>query len=275
MNIEWDAKKYTDDFSFVPQYGAGVIDLIDLTKARTCLDLGCGNGALTAELQRRGLRVTGLDASPELLQIARAQHSDIPFMEADAASFALREPVDAVFSNAVFHWIDRERQMAMLCCVKKALRPGGQFVFEFGGKGNTARIHSALAAAFSARGHAYRMPFYFPSIGEYASLLDQIVRQDPLCRRLRRGRKRSHHPGSRGSAQTAALSGRQMVCRLRPTAHESRERSVRAFWKSKTVPYGRQQSDAGLVQPSAVSSQPRFAGRRSQVAGGGLRRLYP
>ena len=173
MNIEWDAKKYTDDFSFVPQYGAGVIDLIDLTKARTCLDLGCGNGALTAELQRRGLRVTGLDASPELLQIARAQHPDIPFMEADAASFALREPVDAVFSNAVFHWIDRERQMAMLSCVKKALRPGGQFVFEFGGKGNTALIHSALAAAFSARGHAYRMPFYFPSIGEYASLVEK------------------------------------------------------------------------------------------------------
>ena len=105
--------------------------------------------------------------------IARANYPDIPFICADATNFKLEKPVDAVFSNAVFHWIDRERQPAMLSCVYKALRKGGQFVFEFGGSGNNALIHEALRSEFEKRRYSYTVPFYFPGIGEYASLVEQ------------------------------------------------------------------------------------------------------
>lgn len=173
MNIQWDADKYTKDFSFVHQYGNGAAELIDCEKGSSLIDLGCGNGALTKALQEKGFRVIGMDSSEELLETARRKYPDIPFIRTDAADFSVEEAVDAVFSNAVFHWIDREKQAQMLACVYRALKKEGQFVFEFGGHGNNALIHGALREAFSEHGYVYKMPFYFPTIGEYAALVEQ------------------------------------------------------------------------------------------------------
>lgn len=172
MNIKWDANKYTEDFSFVHQYGNSVIEWIDADKGSSVLDLGCGNGALTKALQDKGYLVKGLDASGELLSIAKEKYPDIDFIQGDAADFTLPEPVDVVFSNAVFHWINKDRQQDMLQCVHNVLNENGQFVFEFGGHGNNQKIHSALAETFSEYGYCYEMPFYFPTIGEYAVMLE-------------------------------------------------------------------------------------------------------
>ncbi len=173
MNIAWDAGKYASDFSFVPKYGEGVADLLDLPAGSRVLDLGCGNGVLTAALRERGYDAFGLDASPELLDAARRDHPDIRFIHGDAACFALPEPVDGVFSNAVFHWIGGERQPVMLRCIRDALRPGGRLVFEMGGRGNNRLIHASLRRSFEKRGVSYEIPFYFPTVGEYAALLEE------------------------------------------------------------------------------------------------------
>ena len=155
MNIKWDADKYTSDFSFVHQYGNGVIDMIAADKNSTVLDLGCGNGALSKTLRDKGFIVKGIDASKELLDIAKKNYPDIEFIQADAADFSLPEPVDVVFSNAVFHWIDKEGQEDMLKRVHNALKDNGQFVFEFGGYGNNQIIHGALTKVFGERNHTY------------------------------------------------------------------------------------------------------------------------
>lgn len=173
MNIQWDADKYTKDFSFVHQFGNRVLDLLALDSTMSVLDLGCGNGALTKQLSEMGVRAIGLDESGAFLQTARQSYPDLEFIQADATEFALREKVDAVFSNAVFHWIEREQQPALLRCVYAALKNNGQFVFEFGGHGNNRLIHAALNTVFSERGLTYRMPFFFPTIGEYAALLER------------------------------------------------------------------------------------------------------
>ena len=172
MNIQWDAEKYGSDFSFVQQYGGGAAELVDPVPGGTLLDLGCGNGALTALLRDRGFQVMGMEASAEQLALAQRTYPNIPFVQGDAADFSLPEPVDAVFSNAVFHWIDKARQPDLLACVHRALKPGGQFVFEFGGAGNNRLIHGALAETFARRGLPYRNPFYFPTVGEYAGRLE-------------------------------------------------------------------------------------------------------
>ena len=172
MNIKWDAEKYTSDFSFVHQYGNNVIDLIDASENSTILDLGCGNGALSKTLYDKGYIVKGIDASKELLDIARHNYPDIEFIQADATNFSLQKPVDVVFSNAVFHWINKEKQPDMLKCVYNALKENGQFVFEFGGYGNNQLIHKALSEIFSEYKYIYKMPFYFPTISEYAILLE-------------------------------------------------------------------------------------------------------
>ena len=171
MNITWDARGYTESFAFVHRYGGALLELI--SRDGSALDLGCVNGALTARLAERGLRVVGMDASQEMLEVAGANHPEIAFYQGDAVDFTLAEPVDVVFSNAVLHWIDREKQPDVLKNVYRALKNGGQFVFEMGGRGNNARIHAALAEAFARRALEYRMPFYFPTIGEYAALLEK------------------------------------------------------------------------------------------------------
>ena len=172
MNIEWDAKGYAADFGFVPAYGTAVADLLDAPAGSRVLDLGCGNGSLTAELASREYDVVGLDASEAMLDLARSAHPDLRFIRGDATSFELEEPVDAVFSNAVLHWIDAERQPEALAHVAEALKPGGQFVFEMGGFGCAGTIHAALARAFERRGMAYKLPFFFPTVGEYAPLVE-------------------------------------------------------------------------------------------------------
>lgn len=172
MNISWDAEGYKKNFGFVPAYGEAVMDLIDAGPGAACVDLGCGNGDLTAKLAARGFDVLGIDASPEMLELAYAAHPELRFKQADATAFKLDETVDVVFSNAMLHWIDRELQPAALARIAAALKPGGQFVFECGGHACCAQIHEALAKAFAARGLDYRMPFSFYTVGEYAPIVE-------------------------------------------------------------------------------------------------------
>ncbi len=168
----WDADKYTKSFSFVHEYGNDVLGLVDFDKVRTAIDLGCGNGVLTEKIFKKGVSVIGMDASADMLNIARRNYPKIGFILQDAISFQVSEPVDLVFSNAVFHWIDKEKQEDMLSGISQALKSNGQLVCEFGGYGNNRLIHTALRDAFRAEEYEYRMPFYFPKIGEYTKKVE-------------------------------------------------------------------------------------------------------
>lgn len=173
MNIQWEAGKYTENFDFVHRYGESVLELVEAEAGGLVVDLGCGNGALTQKLADRGYRVLGVDDSAEMVAEARALHPGLPFQKGDAVTFQLEEKADVIFSNAVLHWIDGSRQQALARNVAAQLKPGGQFIFEFGGKGCAERVHSSLERQFARRGLAYPRTFYFPTIGEYAPVLER------------------------------------------------------------------------------------------------------
>ncbi|MBS4963425.1 MAG: methyltransferase domain-containing protein [Phocaeicola dorei] len=173
MNIDWNAKEYLRDFSFVSRYGEDVLSLLDVHEGDSVIDLGCGNGMLTKHLSDMGLEVTGIDASEEMLDIAHNSHPELTFIKSDALDFTVNEPVNAIFSNAVFHWIDEEKQPILLGRINRALKKGGELVCEFGGKGCAATVHEALRQSFHKRGMEYVFPFYFPTIGKYATLLER------------------------------------------------------------------------------------------------------
>ena len=71
MNIDWNAQNYTNHFSFVHRYGEDVLKLIDAPAGSRVLDLGCGNGALTKKLKELGFQAQGMDASEDMLAVAR------------------------------------------------------------------------------------------------------------------------------------------------------------------------------------------------------------
>ena len=117
-----------------------------------------------------GCRVTGVDASAE--QVAAARERGLDARIADARALPFADEFDAVFSNATLHWI-READ-AVLEGVRRALRPGGRFVGEMGGRGNIAAIVGALSGALRRRGvdPAAVNPWYFPSPEDYRGKLE-------------------------------------------------------------------------------------------------------
>ncbi|WP_157463658.1 class I SAM-dependent methyltransferase, partial [Deinococcus pimensis] len=101
----WDADLYASRHDFVWRHGAGILEWLDARQGERIVDLGCGTGELTARLADGGALVEGLDASPEMIASARARFPNLVFRVADARTFEVDEPVDAVFSNAALHWV--------------------------------------------------------------------------------------------------------------------------------------------------------------------------
>jgi len=170
----WDPALYDSKHSFVWKYGLELIELLAPQPGERVLDLGCGTGHLTNQIALTGARVTGLDISPAMIEQARQNYPVLEFVQTDASDFRFTEPFDAVFSNAALHWVKRAE--AVVECIARALKPGGRFVAEFGGKGNVAAIHTALQHALRALGLSRNEewnPWYYPSVGEYASLLER------------------------------------------------------------------------------------------------------
>jgi len=166
----WDAARYQDQHSFVWRFGASLLESLKPQAGERILDIGCGTGQLTAEIARSRATVIGLDKSAEMLAEARKNYPDLQFVLSDAASFRLPEPFDAVFSNAALHWV-KDAEGAVRS-ISQALRSGGRFIAEFGGHGNIASVLAALRAVFGPEADG-RSPWYYPSIGEYAPLLER------------------------------------------------------------------------------------------------------
>jgi trans-aconitate methyltransferase len=167
----WDADGYQRRFGYVSALAGDLLELLDPVPTETVLDLGCGTGELAAEIQRRGAEVMALDADPAMVAAARRRLGGDRVLLADGHDFTLPEPVDAVFSNAALHWMPRPAEVARR--VRAALAPGGRFVAELGGAGNIDAILEALAAAMDEAGlPGPTCPWYFPTPGRYATLLE-------------------------------------------------------------------------------------------------------
>src|SRR5262249_14315625 len=124
----------------------------------------------TQKLVELGCAVVGIDASPAMVEAARALGLDAHVMDGQALPFQCE--FDAVFSNAALHWM--KQADAVIAGVWRALKPGGRFVGEFGGEGNTATVLRAVAAALQQRGLDFRTlsPWYFPSVTDYRGKLE-------------------------------------------------------------------------------------------------------
>jgi trans-aconitate 2-methyltransferase len=144
---DWDAATYDRVSTPQLEWAREVLERLPLEGGETVLDAGCGSGRVTRLLQERlpNGRVVAVDASPSMVEKAReALGADAEVFVCELTELQLDEPVDAVFSNAVFHWIpDHDSLFARLFA---ALRPGGRLVAQCGGAGNVERFHAVLAA---------------------------------------------------------------------------------------------------------------------------------
>jgi SAM-dependent methyltransferase len=166
----WNPSLYESAHAFVYQHGRGLMELLAPQRGEQILDAGCGTGQLANEIAQAGAKVLGIDNSPAMIEQAQKNYPELDFRQTDIRALPFHTQFDAVFSNAVLHWLkDADRAAASIA---QALKPGGRLVAEFGGHGNTRAFLAAIWSALEAMGCERVHPWYYPTAGEFASLLE-------------------------------------------------------------------------------------------------------
>jgi len=173
MQTDWNAGLYDASHAFVWEFGRDLLTLLAPQPGERILDAGCGTGHLTAEIAKTGAQVLGIDRSAAMIDQARANFPDLRFETREISELAYDAEFEAVFSNAVLHWVRPAEAAA--AAMSRALKPGGRVVFEFGGHGNVRILVDAAYRALRQLGvqHPERLnPWYYPSIAEYSAILE-------------------------------------------------------------------------------------------------------
>jgi trans-aconitate methyltransferase len=166
----WTAEGYERHARFVSDLGGEILAWLNPQHGQHILDLGCGDGALTARIAATGAQTVGVDQSENLLAAARARGLDVRLMDGHALTFD--GEFDTVFSNAALHWMTQPEKV--IDGVYRALKPKGRFVAEFGGFGNVAAIVTAMrAAALAFDGdQTIAGPWFYPTASQYQAMLE-------------------------------------------------------------------------------------------------------
>ena len=168
---DWNAEKYNKHADFVSNMAMPVVDLLDPKSNEKILDLGCGSGTLAQEIQKYNCEVIGVDLSADMVKKTKAKGIEAYVM--GATELVFEDKFDAVFSNAVLHWVkDAPSAIAQVC---KALKREGRFVAEFGGYENIKSLTDSMQIVFDKYPEygGFENPWYFPQEAEYKRVLEE------------------------------------------------------------------------------------------------------
>jgi trans-aconitate 2-methyltransferase len=190
QTTDWDASAYHRLAAPQEKWARAVLSRLSLSGEETVLDAGCGSGRATRLLLERlpRGRVVGIDGSPSMIEAARETLAPwaerVEVLVGDLLELDLVQPVDAIFSNATFHWIpDHQRLFERL---RRALRPGGPLVAQCGGRGNVAEFTAAIEEAsrlpeFAAAFEGWPTPYNFAGPEETEERLRSAGFDDVRC----------------------------------------------------------------------------------------------
>jgi trans-aconitate methyltransferase len=181
--MKWDPEDYAVHSDGQLVWARDLMARMKLSGGESILDIGCGDGKVTAELARavpRGV-VVGVDSSSEFILFAREHypartHPNLKFEECDARGLAYSRMFDIAFSNAALHWLDDHR--AFLAGLARSLKPGGQMTISCGGAGNAEEIASAMDDVVRRPKWRewfadFKFPWFFYSTSDYARWLPE------------------------------------------------------------------------------------------------------
>lgn len=181
---QWDAEDYHKSSSEQKKWGLELLDKIDLFGRESVLDIGCGDGKLTAEIAHRVPHgsVIGIDKSEDMIRFARElfrpeAFPNLRFTLLDACNLNFSHEFDIVFSNAALHWISDH--LSLLQRIKKSLKRGGKIIAQMGGRGNASSILRVLDTIMTDERWAryfkgFSVPYTFYNDREYSMLLTSV-----------------------------------------------------------------------------------------------------
>jgi len=168
---KWNADKYNKHADFVSNLAFPVIELLNPKENEKILDLGCGDGTLAVEIEKFKAQVIAVDLSESM--VAKTQEKGIQASVMSATELTFKNEFDAVFSNAVLHWIkDADTSVKK---IYRSLKPKGRFIAEFGGYGNIKSLTDAMQKVFNEHKEfgVFSNPWNFPKDTDYKKLLEE------------------------------------------------------------------------------------------------------
>jgi trans-aconitate 2-methyltransferase len=181
--FKWNAKDYRDNSSIQQEWARELIARLELKGDEKVLDIGCGDGKITAEIAGKlpyG-SIVGVDNSKEMIDLANScfqngTHKNISFKLGDAKKLNFDDEFDIVFSNATLHWITDHTPV--LEGIKKALKIHGKSLLQMGGKGNAGEIIDEFDSVrnrpeWESYFAGFEFPYGFFDPEEYKVLLDE------------------------------------------------------------------------------------------------------
>lgn len=167
---KWNADKYNKHADFVSNLAFPVIELLNPQKNENILDLGCGDGTLAVEIEKFNSKVTAVDLSESM--VAKTKEKGIHASVMSATELTFTNEFDAVFSNAVLHWVkDADKSIKKIA---NSLKAKGRLIAEFGGYGNIKYLTDAMQEVFNKHEEfgKFNNPWNFPKDSEYKQLLE-------------------------------------------------------------------------------------------------------
>jgi trans-aconitate 2-methyltransferase len=180
MPYEFDGEKYKNASSHQKEWGNKIIAEFNFKGDEHILDLGCGDGVLTAELAAMVPQgsVTGIDGSNGMFDTARKlETSNLHFRQLDINQLDYKDEFDLIFSNATLHWVkDHDR---LLGNVYRALKKGGALRFNFAADGNCSNFFRVVKEAIKKPEYAdafksFEWPWYMPAPENYKVLIEKF-----------------------------------------------------------------------------------------------------
>jgi len=143
--FRWDASDYANHSSAQQKWAKELISHLHLKGDESLLDIGCGDGKVTAEIAsylKIGM-VVGIDSSEEMIALANDKfppslYPNLSFLKQDIRELSFFQEFDVIFSNAALHWVLDHRPI--LKKLYRALKPHGRVVVQMGGKGNASQV---------------------------------------------------------------------------------------------------------------------------------------
>jgi trans-aconitate methyltransferase len=203
----WNPADYARHSAAQWQWAEELKSRLALSGSEALLDLGCGDGRITAALADALPRggVVGIDNSEEMIRYAQAKHppakhANLRFRRLDVRALDYREEFEVVFSNAALHWVGDHR--AILAGAFRALRAGGRLAFSFGGRGNAAAALEVIRAVGGQPQwrdcfQGFVNPYYFYGPEQYAAWVSEA---GFVARRIALAPKDMTHSGVEGLA---------------------------------------------------------------------------
>jgi len=177
MPHEFNGEEYKKASVHQKEWGNKIIAEFKLKGDEHILDLGCGDGVLTAEfalLVPEGF-VLGIDGSHGMIETAcKLETKNLSFKVQDINNLDYENKFDVVFSNVTLHWIKDHKRL--LKNVYRSLKANGILRFNFGAEGNCVNFIRIIQAAMQLSEYAayfsgFEQPWYFPELGQYEKLV--------------------------------------------------------------------------------------------------------